>query len=252
MKKLRVLFSLAALSIVLILTSCLGSDNDYKPQSLAYATVTGDRFMGFNLYADGGVVLQPGSIPSPDLLENYKRVYLIYSLQEGFELPDTLKETSIIKVDIIDWVPIDTKNVIDLYGNQTAIDTLTQKIDSIYSFDHLGAYKGYVTLDTKVYWDQKNRPYMNLAFDSKKDISNDTVYFTLYYNNKIATNGYGISAASTNSFKLPEEYIYSNIEAKEDSIVLAVKARINDGSKWKEEVKYQKIPKDHLSPPRGH
>jgi len=251
MKKLRVLSSLAALSIVLILTSCLGSDNDYKPQSLAYATVTGDRLTGFYLYADGGVILQPGSVPSPELLESYKRVYLAYTLQEGFQLPDTLKETSIIKIDVLDWVPIDTKNVIDLYSNEVAIDSLTQKNDSIYSFDHLGAYKGYVTLDTKVYWDQKNRPYMNLAFDSKKNISNDTVYFTLYYNSKIATNGYAYSSPSTNSFKLPD-YIYSDVVAKEDSIVLAVKARINDGSRWKEETKYQKIPKDHLFPPRGY
>lgn len=254
MKKMRVLASLVSLMVLTVLvSSCLDGD-EYVPRNQSWATVTGDRMLGFKLYADGGVILRPNAatIDYLDYFEKSERVYVVYAIQDGYQWPSEVTENTVVDIDLSSskgcgWISLATKDVIDLHNNQAALDTLVTNTDSLYNLTGIWAYKGYLTMQTEVYYDNVHYPNFNIAFDSTKDIVADSLYLTFYH----ATNAEGnaIPADSENSYRLPEN-VYGKIEAKNDSIVLVVTSRVsNGGVSAKDVTKYCKIPKNHLFSP---
>ena len=59
MKKMKLAVFFAALVSVLSFSSCLDTNSESAYDGIVLVTVTGDEFLGYKLYADGGGILVP-------------------------------------------------------------------------------------------------------------------------------------------------------------------------------------------------
>ncbi|WP_178795973.1 NigD1/NigD2 family lipoprotein [Bacteroidaceae bacterium] len=251
MKKMKLAVVFAALVSVFGFSSCLDSGESGPSTKSWLVTVTGDRYTGFQFYADNGGILVPTSTSVSSVgenLEKVKRILLYYSFVNEETIPANPTETTKYDITFQGATAIDTKNVINLYQNENA-DTLITNKDAIGSFNIVSAYKGYITVGATFNYsgDAKKMPYMNMAYSSDVDVdaANNTLNLTLYYDNN-AENAYTQASDVLYSFQLPSE-VYGTFSS--DSIKLVVKA---DGSSSQELKKEVKIAKSSLFPPRGY
>lgn len=248
--KLAVVF--AAFVSVLSFSSCLNSDGDSNyPNFQAVVTVTGDEILGYRLYADYGPVLIPTSQSVAQLpgLKNIKRAIVAFDVvgEENVTSLDPKKSYNVV-LNAAFCAGIPTSTIIDTYENEAATDTLFKNQDPIVSFEGLYALKGYANVTMTIPYDRTKMFYMNVGYDSDKDVdaSKNTLSLTVYYDNN-TSNTYE-QGRSVFSFKLPEEEYgkFTN-----DSIDVVLKAKTTSSGEELQELKC-KMAKSDLFAPRGY
>lgn len=247
MKKMKLAVVFAALVSVFGFSSCLDSGGDSRQPNYLHVTVTGDEFLGYNLYADGGGILKPTITNMKQLgdWKNIKRATVgFYYLDDP--LPE-FSETTKYNVEVFGFQELfGGSDIIDLYNNEDA-DTLITNQDPISDLA-ISAYKGYITVAAQVNYTSSNPFYFNMGYDSSKDIdvSNETLKLTFYYDNG-ETPAYNAQPVVC-SFPFPTN-LYG--EFTSDSLTVVVKA-ISDkaGDNYLE--KKVKMSKNDFFPPRSY
>lgn len=180
MKNSKLFISCLSLMIVLLMSSCLDSnDSNSKPTFYSYATVLES---GMRLIADDGVTLLPSSSSLSQLKDFSKseRVYVAYTLQDGEIASD--KKTS-YRVDLVGFAPIKTTSLLNINdANALANDTLKTQNDAVINFDFMSTVN-YVTVQSQFYYVANKMPVM-LVWKDERVINKDTLFLNLYYNNK--------------------------------------------------------------------
>lgn len=229
--------SVSLLAIVSVLFgSCLKGE-EFKPVAYAFFTIQKTAYSpsGIVLIQDlTGTKFYPSAKSVEDIggLNGLERAFLEFTFQEGEEYTEGKSE---YKIDLVN------------YGRSFGISTKslcvrpdTLRNDSISEFTSVWADRGYVTTLANVY--VSDRVYLDMT---KERIGGDTLY--LHMNQNLAAKkGYKV-AYSYNSFRMPsaDDLRNEGIQTKEDSIVVAVSAKIGrQYEKPKTEYKYCKYKLD--------
>ena len=209
---------MAALVSVVALSSCLGESESYEyPKYEAVVTVGADAK---KLYSDGGQVLKP--VNTITGLDKVERAYVAFNLTTSELNGSTLEQgmTYDVELDANYSYSIPTSSVIDLYDNAVAVDSLTQTQKPIVSVNNLYVKNGYLTAALAFTTRQYSPYYVDLAFDSEKDVdeNTNTVTFTLYYDcNATPAN---VQVNYPFSFRLPSGLFYRFSDASSINVVL--------------------------------
>lgn len=238
MKKMAVM-AFAVVASALGFSSCLDSDdsNPYGGGN-SLVTVRGSAATGLRLYADYGGILIPSSENVSSMgatLEKLERVYIEYEFTEDISTI-TPSETATYNVNILGGYSysVETKDVIDLYDNPEAQDSLSTHQDGITSLAIASAYRGYITVYPTYKRSRSQNPYFDMAFDSTTDVdvANNRLNMTLYFDDN--TSDAATSYAWYQSFSLPSE-TYDVFTS--DSLTLAVKALSDGGSSLEQTIR---------------
>lgn len=208
MKKILILT--AALVSAFTLSSCLGGDGDNSglPSYQCAATVGSGAF---SLYADNGSVLRP--VTTVTGLDQLERAVIAFNL-----VPDDLNgvelesgKTYDVEIDPYYSYSIPTSDVINLYNDEVAADSLVKTQDAITQVQGFYGANGYINATVSMYYNQGTTPYLNVAYNSEEDIDvqNGKLNLTLYYDDKSDYASYPLSN-SLFSFKLPLD-VYSRM-----------------------------------------
>ncbi len=240
MKDWKTIASVFLLGVVMVLfTSCLSS-NEYKPVAYAFFTInrTTTSASGIVLVQDlTGHKFYPSAKSVTDLggLKGLERAFLEFTFQDGEKYVEGKTE---FKIDLVNYgrsFGIQTKSLC------TRPDTLCN--DSISKFSSMWADRGYVTTLADVY--VSDRVFVDMT---KEGIGNDTLYLKLNQNllrSENNKNGYKVDYAY-NSFRLPssDDLRKEGIQTKEDSIVVAVSAKVAKNRSAQTEYLYCKYKLD--------
>lgn len=252
MKKMKFAVCLAALAVVLGFSSCLDSDDSSYPSYQASVTVTGDEVMGYTFYADNGSILVPTSqsaMQAPGL-KKIKRAVIAFDLVDatsGQNLESGKRYNIVLHPNYSQGIP--TYDVIDRHNNAAA-DTLVNNQDPIHEMSGLYVKNGYATLGISFQISQTGPFYMNVGYDSSKDVdvAGKTLTLHLYYDQN-SKNAYQM-VSSLFSFRMPEKEMYNFSSASaSDSINVVLKTKTNDyGASVDKELKCKMAVRDFMIP----
>lgn len=197
MKKMKLAVFFAALVSVLTFSSCLDSDGDGGYDGMAFVTVTGDEFIGYRLYADGGGILIPttASMKAMGDWSKIKRAQVVFKHLDE-QLPEPSEDAK-YNVEIMGASPLfGGSDMINTAGN-TAADSLYKNQDPILDLGSVGVYKGYITFNPQFNYSSTSPYYFNMSYDRDKDvdIENKKLTLTFHYD-----NGAGDSYNSINAW----------------------------------------------------
>ena len=240
MKNFKFLLLGVALMVVTMFSSCLKSD-DTPNNYMTYVTV-GSGYLGTEYLIQDITGIKMVAPASSMLVYDLKvgdRALLTYKLQDGFTADINTKE---YKIDVINCQKIPSRRILEKPVVGSAGDTLrNDSIASFYAaayywgFPEVWAYNGYVT--TGIIFYAKSYGYVDLI---KDNINKDTLFLKLNLNADRGSNQGG----GNYSFYMPEkmELTSAGIQPKNDSIVVAVSAKVMDGysSGTKKESRYWK------------
>ena len=147
MKKMKLAVFFAALVSVLSFSSCLDTNSESAYDGIALVTVTGDEFIGYKLYADGGGIL----VPTATNMKQFGDWSKVKRAQVAFKhldevLPEPSENTK-YKVEIVSVGQLfGGTNMINTTRDVEAADTLYKNQDPVIDFyGGVGIYKGYIT-----------------------------------------------------------------------------------------------------------
>lgn len=148
--KLAVFF--AALVSVLSFSSCLDTNSESAYDGIVLVTVTGDEFLGYKLYADGGGIL----VPTAANMKQFGDWSKVKRAQVAFKhldevLPEPSENTQ-YKVEIVSAAPLHGgANMINTTRDVEAADTLYKNQDPVIDFyGGVIIYKGYITFSPQL------------------------------------------------------------------------------------------------------
>lgn len=238
MKKFKFLLFGIALTVVTMFSSCM-DDNTTPNTSIAYVTVAGGYLGTEYLIQDiyGKRMIAPTASMVTYGLNAGDRAIIKFKLQDGFVASST---TADWQIDILECVKITSRNILEKPIAGSAGDTLQN--DSIvsfyapyayYGFPQVWAYNGYVTTGLVFYGGKYG--YVDLVKDR---IAKDTLYLNVNLNADKGSN----TGLNNYSFYMPERRVLldGGILPKNDSIIVAVSAKVADGTSYKYESKYWK------------
>ena len=251
MKKMKFAVCLSALAVVLGFSSCLNSDDSDYPDYQSSVTVTGDEMLGYKFYADNGSILVPTSqsaMQAPGL-KKVKRAVIAFDLADsnsGQKLEPNKQYTIVLHPNYSQGIP--TFNVINRYNNAAA-DTLVQNQDPIQDMSGLFVKNGYATLGVTFQISPTGPFYMNVGYESDKDVDVEgkTLTLHLYYDKK-SPNAYQ-TVSSLFSFRMPESEMHKFSSASNDSINVVLKTKASDyGASADKELKCKMAVRDFMVP----
>ena len=200
--KSKLFILMAALVSAFTLSSCLGESESYDyPSHEAVVTVGADAK---KLYSDGGQILKP--VNTITGLEKVERAVVAFNLIPSELNGATLEPgmTYDVELDANYSYKIPTSPVIDLYDNSVAADSLINSQQPFVKVSNLYVKNGYLTAALAFTASQYAPYYVDMAFDSEKDVdlSTNTITLTLYYDCKTNT-AVNIQVNYPFSFRLP-------------------------------------------------
>jgi hypothetical protein len=216
--KSKLFILMAALVSAFALSSCLGESESYDYPTYEAMVTVGTNAK--NLYSDAGYTLNPmNTITGLDKVERAVVAFnLVPSELNGAQLE--AGKTYDVELDANYSYSIPTKSVIDLNNNVVAADTLINTQLPISSVNGIHVKNGYLTANLFFSTRQYSPYYVDLAFDSEKDVdlNTNTVTFKLYYDcNATPAN---IQVNYPFSFRLPSGLAYRFEDASTINVVL--------------------------------
>ena len=209
---------MAALVSAFAMSSCLGESNSYDyPSYEAVVTVGTDARQ---LYSDGGQILKP--LNTITGLDKVERAYVAFNLVPS-ELNGSTLEPGLVyevELDANYSYSIPTSSVIDLYDNAVAADSLIKTQQPLVGVNNLYVKNGYLTAALSFTTRQYAPYYVDLAFDSEKDVdlNTNTITFTLYYDcNATPAN---VQVNYPFSFRLPSGLYHRFSDVSSINVVL--------------------------------
>lgn len=226
-KKQNLVAFLVSILLVLTLPSCLkkayeAGDGPDSAQYGAYVTIYGNYDAGYTFLTDEGATLYPTSASITAVLpeltredHGISRAYVTFSVV-GFT-PSVITPGEVYTINLISTgyeAYIDTHNVIELFDNQEALDTLEAKSKTIYSIDESLSWiaNGYINLG--INYSYFTTFTMNLATNSHTDVNvaGNTITLTLYFDS--VSTSMGMDATGLFSFLVPY-YIVNQLKSNE-------------------------------------
>lgn len=166
MKKMKLAVFFAALVSVLSFSSCLDTNSESAYDGIALVTVTGDEFIGYKLYADGGGILVPTAANMKQFGDwsKVKRAQVLFKHLDEV-LPEPSENTK-YKVEIVSVGQLfGGTNMINTTRDVEAADTLYKNQDPIIDFyGGVGIYKGYITFSPQFNYNSSSPFYFNMSY----------------------------------------------------------------------------------------
>ncbi|MBR5192808.1 MAG: hypothetical protein IKW37_00070 [Bacteroidaceae bacterium] len=209
---------MAALVSAFTLSSCLGESEGYEyPKYEALVTVGPEAK---KLYSDGGQILKP--VNTITGLDKVERAVIAFNLIPSELNGSTLEagKTYDVELDANYTYKIPTNQVVDLHDNAVAADTLINTQQPIVNVSEFYVKNGYLTAALAFTASQFSPYYVNLAFDSQKDVdlATNTITFTLYYDCKSTLSNSQVNFPF--SFRLPSELFFKFPDVSTINVVL--------------------------------
>ena len=199
------------------LSSCLGEEGyESYPEYERIVTVSSGAT---RLYADNGELLLPVNTVSG--LEKVERALVAFNVLPA-ELNGSKLEagkTYEVELDGNYCFSLPTSKVINLNDNPEAVDSLVNSQDPILNVENFYVKNGYLTATITYGCRQYTPAYLDLAYDSEKDVDLDTntITFTLYFDNKRLASDAQIKYPYC--YRLPMEAYYKFMDASEINVV---------------------------------
>lgn len=220
-------FSLAAMLAVAVtmFSSCLGEDE--SDAIIGPYLVTVDEYLGSK-------ILKPDYFPdytfipsNPNTLGSFKRAFLYFKIANDVDM----RNGGRYDVEIFTGTGIKVKDMLDIPVAGSAADTL--KNDPVSNFALLSVYDSYVTTSANL--NSVSGYYADMV---KEKIANDTLYLQLNLNLKEGST----TADIYDSFVMPDahELRQGGIVPQNDSIVVAVSAKVKTNNKDEKKTNYLK------------
>lgn len=210
---------MAALVSAFALSSCLGESESYDYPSYERMVTVGAEAK--KLYSDNGEILKP--VNSITGLDKVERAIVSFSL-----VPSELNGTELlagqtyeVELDANYCYSVPTKGIIDLDGNAVAADSLMNTQQPVMNVNNVTVKNGYLTANLVFGARQYVPYYVDMAFDSEKDVNveTNTITFTLYYDTEgsMPTN---TQVSYPFSFRLPSELFFRFPDVSTINVVL--------------------------------
>ena len=227
MKKMKLAVFFAALVSVLSFSSCLDTNSESAYDGVVLVTVTGDEFLGYKLYADGGGILVPTAANMKQLGDwsKVKRAQVAFKHLDEV-LPEPSENTT-YKVEIVSAAPLHGgADMINTARDVEARDTLYNNQDPVIDLGAVGIYKGYITFTPQFNYNSSAPYYFNMSYEGEGkdgiDLDNKKLTLTFHYD-----NGKNDSYNSINilcSFPFASELYYKFSDVGSDSINVVLRA----------------------------
>ena len=210
---------MAALVSAFALSSCLGESESYDYPSYERVVTVGSEAK--KLYSDNGEILKP--VNSITGLDKVERAIVAFNLTPA-ELNGTellAGQTYDVELDPNYCYSIPTSRIIDLNDNAVAADSLINTQQPVLSVNNVTINNGYLTASLAFSARQYVPYYVDMAFDSEKDVNveTNTITFTLYFD----TEGSMPTNTQVNypfSFRLPSDLYFRFSEVSTINVVL--------------------------------
>lgn len=236
MKTFKFSALLIALASVFTFSSCLDDNEGTSlPTYSSYVTIAGDALLGYTFYSDFGCVLRPTSQSVLEILpglsgSNVKRAMVAFDLlneaENGKELEAGKTYDIVLRNSYYSNYAIPTFQTIDITANTAAADTLVANNKQISSINQdIWAANGYLNAQLTISYDPNKKFYLNTYYDRDQDIdvTNNTLYLTLYYNpNSNSPTSQGVSVFS---FDLPDDAAFNFMT---DSVDVVLRSLTNN------------------------
>ncbi|WP_289630319.1 hypothetical protein [uncultured Phocaeicola sp.] len=188
MKKMKLAVFFAALVSVLSFSSCLDTNSESAYDGVPLVTVTGDDFLGYKLYADGGGILVPtvANMKQFGDWSKVKRAQVAFKhLDENLPEPS---ENAVYNVSIVSVAPLHGgADMIDTARDVEARDTLYNNQDPVIDLGAVGIYKGYITFTPQFNYNPSAPYYFNMSYEGEGkdgiDLENKKLTLTFHYDN---------------------------------------------------------------------
>ena len=215
---------MAALVSVVALSSCLGESESYDYPKYECMVTVGSEAR--KLYSDGGHILKP--VNSITGLDKVERAVVAFNLAQaelnGTELQPGL--TYDVELDANYCYAVPTRQIIDLYDNKVAADSLINTQQPLVNVSDLYVKNGYLNAGLSFTTRQYASYYVDMAFDSEKDVdeNTNTITFTLYYDcNATPAN---VQVNYPFSFRMPSGLYYRFSNASSINVVVKYMAGV--------------------------
>lgn len=210
---------MAAFVAAFALSSCLGESDSYEYPSYERLVTVGSEAK--KLYSDNGEVLKP--VNTITGLDKVERAIVSFNLipaeLNGAELQ--AGQTYDVELDANYCYSIPTSKIINLDGDAVAADSLINTQQPVLSVSNVTVNNGYLTANLAFSARQYMPYYVNMAYDSEKDVNVDTntITFTLYYDTdeSMPTN---VQVNYPFSFRLPSDLYFRFSEVSTINVVL--------------------------------
>ena len=224
MKKMKLAVFFAALVSVLSFSSCLDTNSESAYDGIALVTVTGDEFIGYKLYADGGGIL----VPTATNMKQFGDWSKVKRAQVAFKhldevLPEPSENTK-YKVEIV--------SVGQLFGGTNMIN------------GGVGIYKGYITFSPQFNYNSSSPFYFNMSYREEDIVDNEKLTLTFHYDNGESDSYNSINVLC--SFPFSSE-LYSHF-SETDSIDVVLRAMQDRGGENYVKKEVRMATKDFIAP----
>ena len=220
MKKMKLAVFFAALVSVLSFSSCLDTNSESAYDGIVLVTVTGDEFLGYKLYADGGGILVPTAANMKQFGDWSKEIVSAAPLHGGANMINTTRD-----VEAADTLYKNQDPVIDFYGGVII-------------------YKGYITFSPQLNYNSSSPFYFNMSYREEDIVDNEKLTLTFHYDNG-ESDSYNSTRALC-SFPFSSE-LYSHF-SETDSIDVVLRAMQDRGGENYVKKEVRMATKDFRAP----
>lgn len=246
MKKMKLAVFFAALVSVLSFSSCLDTNSESAYDGIVLVTVTGDEFLGYKLYADGGGIL----VPTAANMKQFGDWSKVKRAQVAFKhldevLPEPSENTQ-YKVEIVSAAPLHGgANMINTTRDVEAADPLYKNQDPVIDFyGGVIIYKGYITFSPQLNYNSSSPFYFNMSYREEDIVDNEKLTLTFHYDNG-ESDSYNSTRALC-SFPFSSE-LYSHF-SETDSIDVVLRAMQDRGGENYVKKEVRMATKDFRAP----
>lgn len=210
---------MAAFVAAFALSSCLGDNESYEYPSYERLVTVGTDAK--KLYSDKDEILIPAN--SITGLDKVERAIVSFNLVpaelNGAELQ--AGQTYDVELDANYCYSIPTSRIINLDGNAVAADSLINSQQPVLSVSNVTINNGYLTATLAFSTRQYMPYYIDMAYDSEKDVNveTNTITFTLYYDTDKSMPA-NVQVNYPFSFRLPSDLYFRFSDVSTINVVL--------------------------------